>query len=724
MKVSRHVALASMSLSVVFGFARVFTGWTFLIPLGIATIMAHLCASASRSLPRGLATLAMCVAGWIVCVGSALPSTFALPTGSTLQHLRGAIHDAQVVLAHGTAPTPTNAGLILISCIALWCAAWSADRLNFHYHTHTEAIAPSTTIFLVVTLLAGPRVRWVSAGLFALSVCTHFLVGRAARHGASATERRRLVMSGGAMCLVAVLGGLGAAAQVPALHNEGLIAIRSNVRDGPPRSVVSPLVDIRSRLVNQSNQELFRVTSDHPMYWRLMTLDTFDGVVWSSNQRYRKTGVDLDNGDVDVATNSSRVRARYRIDKLDGPWAPAAYRPISLHGTHELLWDEAGSTLIVKASRGSVHGLSYQVTSEVPKTNVQSVRRATSTAPQRSDLSLPKDFPHDLVQLAHQITDHAKSPYDKALALQNYFRNNPHFVYTTSVPPGESTDAIRSFLLSGKGFCEQFAGTYAALARAVGLPTRLAVGFTSGNQVGDQFTVFGHNAHAWPEVYFDELGWLAFEPTPGRSNPTASTYTGIRPNEHPSSQAATTTTQPTTSSPSSTVPPAPSTSSAPLPTIAPKPPTPAGAATSKPLPWRWVGLSLCFVIALMLLPVARVLRQHARRSRSTTPAQRILLCWHEVIDAFRCIELRRLPSETDRDFGNRLVQRLENLPGTESGIRPATHLASLATIAAWGPTTLSDNDVAVAQQNAQMLCAIARTQRTWWSTVRRWFTVL
>ncbi len=723
MKVPRHVALASMSLAVVFGFARVFTGWTFLIPLGIATIMAHLCASASRSLPRGLATLAMCVAGWVICVGSALPSTFALPTGLTLKHIGDAIHDAQAVLTHGTAPTPTNAGLILISCIALWCAAWSADRLNFHYHTYTEAIAPPTTIFLVVTLLAGPNMRWVSAGLFALSVCTHFLVGRAARHGANATERRRLVMSGGAMCLVAIVCGLGAASQVPALHNEGLIAIRSNVRDGPPRSVVSPLVDIRSRLVNQSNVELFRVTSDRPMYWRLMTLDTFDGVVWSSNQRYRRTGAGLNSGDVDIASSSSRVRARYAIDNLDGPWAPAAYRPTSLSGTHELLWDEAGSTLIVKASRGSVHGLAYQVTSEVPKVNVQTARQATSTAPQRSDLSLPKDFPHDLVRLAHQITDQSQSPYDKALALQNYFRNNPHFVYTTSIPPGESTDAIRSFLLSGKGFCEQFAGTYAALARAVGLPTRLAVGFTSGNQVGDQYTVFGHNAHAWPEVYFDDLGWLAFEPTPGRSNPTATSYTGVNPSEHASPQVTVTTTQPTTSSPSSTVPPTPSPSTAPLPTIAPKSPTPARAAAPNPLLRRWIGLGLCFVIALVLLPVAHLVQRYARRKRSTTDAQWILLYWNEVIDAFRCIEFRRLPSETDRDLGKRLVQRLENLPGADCGIMPATQLASLATIAAWGPSTLSDVDVVIAQEHARVLCAVARTQRTWWSTVRHWFTV-
>jgi Transglutaminase-like superfamily/Domain of unknown function (DUF4129) len=113
----------------------------------------------------------------------------------------------------------------------------------------------------------------------------------------------------------------------------------------------------------------------------------------------------------------------------------------------------------------------------------------------------------------------AQTPYDRALALQNYLRNPP-FVYDQTVGPGAGADALATFLFqTRRGYCEQFAGSFAALARAVGLPTRVAVGFTWGAQDPEEPTLYrvrGVHAHAWPEVYFHGYGWVPFEPTPGR----------------------------------------------------------------------------------------------------------------------------------------------------------------------------------------------------------------
>ena len=86
---------------------------------------------------------------------------------------------------------------------------------------------------------------------------------------------------------------------------------------------------------------------------------------------------------------------------------------------------------------------------------------------------------------------------------------------------------MEAFINAKVGFCQQFAGTYAALARAIGLPSRVAIGFTPGDlDANGVYHVKGKHAHAWPEVWFDGVGWVLFEPTPGRGAPGAESYTG------------------------------------------------------------------------------------------------------------------------------------------------------------------------------------------------------
>ncbi len=95
-----------------------------------------------------------------------------------------------------------------------------------------------------------------------------------------------------------------------------------------------------------------------------------------------------------------------------------------------------------------------------------------------------------------------------------------------------------------RGYCEQFAGTYAAFARSIGLPARVAVGFTPGELTDGVYVVRGQHAHAWPEVWFEGIGWVPFEPTPGRGAPGAQSYTFVEPQQStegdsPSSSATT-----------------------------------------------------------------------------------------------------------------------------------------------------------------------------------------
>src|SRR5205807_7574135 len=123
-----------------------------------------------------------------------------------------------------------------------------------------------------------------------------------------------------------------------------------------------------------------------------------------------------------------------------------------------------------------------------------------------------------------------------------------------------------------RGYCEQFAGSYGVLARIVGLPTRVAVGFTQGELGTDElYHVRGLNAHAWPEVWLQGYGWTYFEPTPGRGEPGMEDHTGVPASQAvPANPSTATTSPPTTTAPNQ--PSArPATTEAPTPVSAPRP---------------------------------------------------------------------------------------------------------------------------------------------------------
>jgi hypothetical protein len=137
--------------------------------------------------------------------------------------------------------------------------------------------------------------------------------------------------------------------------------------------------------------------------------------------------------------------------------------------------------------------------------------------------------------LTNSITNGANSSYDAALDIQRYLTSNL-FSYNPDPPaPPSGTDPLAYFLLHSRtGFCQQFATSMAVMARLVGIPSRVAVGFTAGTQQADgSWLVTTHDAHAWPELYFPDYGWLPFEPTPrGDGQAVAPSYARAAPNTH------------------------------------------------------------------------------------------------------------------------------------------------------------------------------------------------
>jgi transglutaminase-like putative cysteine protease len=169
-------------------------------------------------------------------------------------------------------------------------------------------------------------------------------------------------------------------------------------------------------------------------------------------------------------------------------------------------------------------GEPYEVTSAISLAGPEELRGAGSKYPawvQERYLQLPPNLPLRVSDLAARVASNIRTPYDKASALENYLRTN--YPYNLRVdPPPFNADGVDHFLFTlGEGYSEYFGSTMAVMLRTVGVPARLAVGYTTGDEIGDQdlFSVTDSHSHAWVEVYFPGFGWIPFEPTPGESLP-------------------------------------------------------------------------------------------------------------------------------------------------------------------------------------------------------------
>ena len=121
-----------------------------------------------------------------------------------------------------------------------------------------------------------------------------------------------------------------------------------------------------------------------------------------------------------------------------------------------------------------------------------------------------------MYDVASRVTRRATTPYGVVLALESWLRQTGGFRYDES-PPRVAGPPLEVFLKRTKaGYCQHFAGAMALMLRLLGVPARVAVGFTSGTRDGDTWVVTDHDAHAWVEVWFAGQGWIPFDPTPGR----------------------------------------------------------------------------------------------------------------------------------------------------------------------------------------------------------------
>lgn len=722
-----ELALLGVSLATVVGYARLFADGAFLAPIAAAAVGGHVLAAVLRRRGLGplsatavhLAALPLFVT-WLRYRGT---TARLLPTGRTLDHVGNDLAAAWDIFLDVAAPVPSAPGFVVTAMVAAWVVALVSDSIAFRLHATVEALAPATGLFLFSSILAEREHRTVATVLFLAAVLAFVLTARVARadHRARwlATDAgrgtRSLLTTGAGLAAVAVLAAVVVGPRLPGGDGDPLVDL-DGTSGGADRVTLSPLVDIRSRLVDQDDVEAFRVEAASPSYWRLTALDRFDGQIWSSSGSY--VGVDgrLPSTPSD-APGATRLTQTFRIGALDQIWLPAAFEPVAVNSPDaEVDWDDDSSSLVVDTDRDTSDGLEYQVLSILPRLRPDDL--ATGTAGLDTEFldrftRLPDAARPIADRYAAQAVGARTGAYDQAVALQDWFRTR--FTYSLDIDPGHGTDALTAFLdpAAGRsGYCEQFAGAYAALARALGLPARVAVGFTPGEEQADEpgtYVVRGRHAHAWPEVYFTGVGWVAFEPTPGRGAPGAQGYTGVA-----AAQAA-----PRDPATPSTLPAPVTTGSAPT-----RPQrvedldlTPAagdaagdgGVDLLDLLRGALVVAGLCWIIGV---PVAGALRRRRRRRRARGhPDREVGEAWARSVRAMALIDLVPTEAETPREFARRAAADA----GTD---RPThEHLADLTTVATYG-AVVTATDVAQARSASSTVVARARRLAGPWRRLR------
>lgn len=546
---------ALIVLSAVTGaaFGRLFQGagpmWKL---LAVGAASATLAAVVGRR--HLLISVAAGAAGLLVTIGLVVfPRTTLLgvPTTDTLRAIGRALSRVGDHAAKEFTPAAPLASLVTAAVVAVWCASYASHALAVRAASPVLALIPPAGLLGFASYLAedGPRLGFVlgfllaslgvllGSGLRRFRVWGPILAWPGSRRwraaaGGNAREARRLVVAVTAEAIV--LPGL-----LPGFKAAPLL----NLGSSTGRITINPIVDIRPSLNRTEAVELFRVRARRPAYWRLVSLERFNGRVWTSGDLNATNGELVQAGEMrftpaDVsftdgfgegtagAAEAPPLEQEIEISRLAGAWLPAAYQPMAIglpQGSAR--FDRSRSSIV---PTGEVPpGFSYRIISQLVVPTAEELDGTTREVAQPlavgAETLLPPNLPPRVYELARTITKDAETPYQQMLALQRHLRT---FTYDEEAPAGHEINDLLFFLEKSKrGYCEQFAAAMAVMVRALGYASRVAVGFLPGGVAEDRrFIVTTDQAHAWPEVYFKGFGWLAFEPTPTRSNPVAGDY--------------------------------------------------------------------------------------------------------------------------------------------------------------------------------------------------------
>ncbi|HEY2964719.1 MAG TPA: transglutaminaseTgpA domain-containing protein [Actinomycetota bacterium] len=532
-------------------FGRVFTGRQATLELVAAALASVAIAALFERRGLLLATIASLVGLAFAITWIVLPQTawYGLPSIQTLRAVGRSLEFVGQQARVRVAPTPALPPLMLAAVTAVWTAAFSSHALAIRAGSPLLAILPPIALvgFADTVLEDGAR-PFYAIVLLAAALAVVFADGvrRVRQWGPvwSGSRTRRLgtsVRGSRPVAFAVIAAAVLVPGLLPGFRSDPLVDFSTAGDEG---AGLDPFISIHAQLTDDAPvQDLFEVKTSDPQYWRLLTLDEFDGAEWRSSDPDGSAGQTVTapavlpqapGFDFPVDTPPTKNFTFRVLTDFDNAHAlPMAQTPVEITAGDlgDVRWDPTRGQAFLDG--GLEAGLEYGINSRVVvPTAAQLDQVQDLTAVQYGRWTeLPTDLDPRIEQIAHDWTQGEDSDYDKVLAIQQHFHTDG-FRYDPNVEVADDADALLTFLTQTKaGFCQQYATTMAVLVRELGLPARIAIGYQAGTARDDgTYLVQSKNAHAWVEVFFEGYGWLQFEPTPGHgTHPNAEPGTYLNP---------------------------------------------------------------------------------------------------------------------------------------------------------------------------------------------------
>lgn len=520
-------------------------------------------AAAAMSRPRiriahVLAYLATYLAALLIYLNAAFAGRLS---AAGLTPTRASLHHLWMLAGQGfgerTArpPVPGTPGVLLLAAGGIGLVAVAADMLAVRLHSTAVAGLPLLAPHIIPIVTTARQGGLGAAVVFCLGATGYLALLSAGRRqrlqgwGLLVTTAWRkatveqtepldttaLAASGRRIGLAAMCIALALTVIVPSVRVHRLWEASRGPGAGPSKDQIPPLrplVQMQAQLRATTPRTVltYRTTAAQPQYQYLqvyvLNYSSSTGS-WSLVPPGASTPVSSRSlkippglaATTPVTSATTHVRFSEETAGYDSGWSflPLPYAPSTLRVAGS--WREDDTTLMVYSPQSHLSSLTYTVTSTqvIPASRQQELPPAFPLNISASYLDFPAGRDRQLAKLAAKITGQARTSYQKALALQRYFLTPGRFTYGVGVHLPGGIAGLTEFLTKTKrGDCQQFAFAMAALARLVGIPSRIAVGYTAGTSEGNgTWKVTTADAHAWPELYFRDVGWLRFEPTPG-----------------------------------------------------------------------------------------------------------------------------------------------------------------------------------------------------------------
>lgn len=522
--------------------------WVLRAMVMVAVVAALGAASRALAMPVPLVPL-VAVLGLVVVLTAMFTGALAVggfvPTHESWQALGALVQQGMADAEAFAAPAPTFPGLVLLAVAGAGLAALCADTLFVSVRSPILAGLPLLALYLAGALMPQVGGPWwgivpAAAGWLLILAADQRDRIRDWAGWSSSAPVRGLAVAGRRVGLVAVAVAVLAGIVLPAAGgpwrpqgDDGGAGTAAAPSDDEAPVVLDPLVSLRRSIIAPSDTEVLRYRTDapRPSYLRLSVLEEFDGTAWLPRAGLatgRDAGVPLTADVLDAAvaldpgtrgvTGGQTHEYAITVTGLANAFLPLPY-PLTAIGDVGGLgsrWRFDPATGTAFSADTPASGRSFEVTAWDRRIEPERLQDAPAARGEQWPLlNLPGGLSPRIGRLAREVTADADTPYERALLLQRWFTTDGGFAYSTDVRSGAGADYLEEFLRDRIGYCEQFSAAMAVMARSLGIPSRVVVGFTQGTPDGQgQWRVTARDAHAWPELWFDGVGWVRFEPTP------------------------------------------------------------------------------------------------------------------------------------------------------------------------------------------------------------------